>query len=276
MKPARFDYVRPKTLADAIVALATAQGTAVAIAGGQSLLPLLSLRMVPADILVDIGRLDELKATDNSRDCVRIGAGLTHAAIEDRRVADPSGGLMRKVASGIAYRAVRNYGTIGGSVALADPAADWPVCLIALGAIARFQGPAGERTETVASLAHGAYSTSLQQAEIITAFDVPRFATPLRWGYAKVMRKSGAFAMAIGCVVRPAGAKPTAVLGGTTTQPRLLPRLAERLGEAVKPSEEHLRTVIAADLASVAPDADAYQQRLYTATLLRAAREAFA
>jgi hypothetical protein len=60
---------------------------------------------------------------------------------------------------------------------------------------------------------------------------VPRFATPLRWGYAKVMRKSGAFAMAIGCVVRPAGAKPTAVLGGTTTQPRLLPRLAERLGE---------------------------------------------
>jgi carbon-monoxide dehydrogenase medium subunit len=276
MKPARFDYVRPKTLADAIVALATAQGTAVAIAGGQSLLPLLSLRMAPADILVDIGRLDELKVTDNGRDCVRIGAGFTHAAIEDGKVADPSGGLMRKVATGIAYRAVRNHGTIGGSVALADPAADWPVCLIALGAIALIKGPAGERTETVASLVRGTYSTSLQQAEIITAFDVSRFATPLPWGYAKVVRKSGAFAMAIGCVVRPAGAKPTAVLGGTTTQPRLLPRLAERLGEAVKPSEEHLRTAIAADLASVATDADVYQQRLYTATLLRAAREAFA
>ena len=272
MKPARFDYIRPKTLGEAIAALNSASGTAIAIAGGQSLLPLLSLRMAPADILVDIGRLDELKAADR----VRIGAGITHAAIEDGKVADPSGGLMRKVAAGIAYRAVRNHGTIGGSVALADPAADWPACLIALGATARIMGPTGERRQLVAELLRGAYSTSLLSGEIITAFDLPRFSEPPRWGYAKVVRKSGAFAMAIGCVVRPVDGKPNVVLGGTTTQPLLLPRLAERLGEAAKPSEEQLRTSIAADLVSVAPDADAYQQRLYTATLLRAAREAYA
>lgn len=276
MKAAAFDYVVAKTVAEACALLGSNGAATVAIAGGQSLLPMLNLRVALPDLLVDLGRLEELKEVSATPASIRIGALTTHAAIEDGKLPEAFGGLMRKVASKISYRAVRNHGTIGGSVALADPAADWPVCLIALGAIARFQGPAGERTETVASLAHGAYSTSLQQAEIITAFDVPRFATPLRWGYAKVMRKSGAFAMAIGCVVRPAGAKPTAVLGGTTTQPRLMPRLAERLGEAVKPSEEHLHTVIAADLASAAPDADAYQQRLYTATLLRAAREAFA
>ena len=265
MKPARFDYVRPKTLDDAIKALS--QSGAVAIAGGQSLLPLLSLRMAPADILVDVGRLDELKGTTESRDGFRIGACITHAAIEDGKVADPAGGLMRKVAAGIAYRAVRNHGTIGGSVALADPAADWPACLMALGAVARITGPAGERT--------GAYSTSLQPGEIITAIDVPQLPTAPRFGYAKVVRKSGAFAMAIGCVVLTDG-RARAVLGGTTTQPRLLSRLAERLGEARRPNEEQLRTAIAADLADAAPDADAYLHRLYTATLLRAAREAFA
>ena len=273
MKPARFDYARPNTLGDAIKALS--QPGAVAIAGGQSLLPLLSLRMAPADILVDIGRLDELKGTTESRDGFRIGAGITHAAIEDGKVADPSGGLMRMVAAGIAYRAVRNHGTIGGSVALADPAADWPVCLMALGAVARISGPAGERTEPVGLLVRGAYTTSLAGGWLITAFDVPRAATPPRFGYVKVARKSGAFATAIACIVRPAGGKPTAVLGGTTTQAQLLPRLAERLGAAAPPSEQHLRAAIAADLAAITPDADAYQQRLYTATLLRAAREAY-
>ena len=274
MKPSHFDYVRPKSLADAIAALG--QPGTVAIAGGQSLLPLLSLRMAPADRLVDIGRLDELRGASQTADTVRIGAGITHAAIEDGKVADPSHGLMRKVASGIAYRAVRNHGTIGGSVALADPAADWPVCLIALRALARIAGPGGERTETVAQFVRGAYTTSLVAGEIITAFDVPRHTTAPRFGYVKVARKSGAFANAIACVFRPATGGATAVLGGTTTQAQLLPRLAGYLAEGALPAEDPLRAAITADLGAIAPDADAYQQRLYTAVLLRAVREAYA
>lgn len=274
MKPAPFEYVRPQTLPEANFALANAQGTAVAIAGGQSMMPLLALRMVPAALVVDIGRLDELKGVTDVRDVVRIGAATTHAEIEDGKVPDPSGGLMRKVAAGIAYRAVRNHGTIGGSVALADPAADWPVCLMALGATARIAGLDSERTEPVADLVQGAYTTSLTQGEVITAFDVPRCAKPPRFGYAKVVRKSGAFAMAIGCVVVPADAAARVVLGGTTTKAQMLPKAAALLGGGAPPSEDALRAAIAADLATAVPDADAYQQRLYTATILRAAREA--
>ena len=275
MKPARFDYVRPKTLADAIKALS--QPGAVAIAGGQSLLPLLSLRMAPADVLVDIGRLDELKRTSRVGGMGRIGAGITHAAIEDGVVDDPTGGLMREVAGGIAYRAVRNHGTIGGSVALADPASDWPVCLMALGAMVRISGPGGERAQAVTAFVSGAYATSLHAGEIITAFDVPVEASPRRFGYVKVARKSGAFATSIGCVVRSTiNGTSTAVLGGTTSQARVLARLSACLDGTSWPGDEDLRAAIAADLAAVAADADAYQLRLYAATLLRAVREAYA
>ena len=274
MKPAPFEYVRPQTLSEANFALANAERMAVAIAGGQSMMPLLALRMVPAALVVDIGRLEELKGATETREGVRIGAATTHAEIEDGMVPDPSGGLMRKVAAGIAYRAVRNHGTIGGSVALADPAADWPVCLMALGATARIAGLDSERTVPVADLVQGAYTTSLTQGEVITAFDVPRLPKPPRFGYAKVVRKSGAFAMAIGCVVVPDGGAARVVLGGTTTKAQLLTKAAALLGNAADPSEDALRAAIAADLAAAVPDADAYQQRLYTATILRAAREA--
>ena len=90
---------------------------------------------------------------------------------------------MQRVAAGIAYRAVRNHGTIGGSVALADPAADWPACLLALGASVRIAGPGGERVEPIDEFLRGAYTTSLQPGEIITAFDVPALPPDARFGY---------------------------------------------------------------------------------------------
>ena len=143
MKSAPFDYFKPGSVADACARLASESGGAVAIAGGQSLVPLLALRMAPAVTLVDLGGLSALGQFAKTSDGVRIGAGVTHAAIEDGKVPDPSGGLLQRVAGGIAYRSVRNHGTIGGSVALADPAADWPACLLALGATARISGPSG-------------------------------------------------------------------------------------------------------------------------------------
>jgi carbon-monoxide dehydrogenase medium subunit len=276
MKPAPFAYQRPASLRDAVAALSGDEGiTCVAVAGGQSLMPMLALRVAPADMIIDIGRLPELKAVEPIDGGLRIGAGVTHADIEDGNIADPTGGLMRKVAAGIAYRAVRNHGTIGGSVALADPAADWPACLLALGALVRINGPGGERAEAMDAFLQGAYSTSLQPGEIITAFDVPTLGKA-RFGHAKVVRKSGAFAMSIGCVVRRNANDVTAVLGGTTTRASLLPALAKVLSSPTAPSEHDLRSAFAADLAAIEPEADAYTQRLHTATILRAVKEATA
>ena len=145
MKPAPFDYVRPTSVAEASVALGRRGATTAAIAGGQSLVPMLALRVALPDLMVDISRLDDLKIVTRTPDSLWLGALTTHAAIEDGNVPDIFHGLMRRVAGQISYRAVRNHGTIGGSVALADPAADWPCCLIALDASVRVGGRGGWR-----------------------------------------------------------------------------------------------------------------------------------
>src|SRR5688572_461134 len=147
MKSAPFDYARPQTVAEASALLAQDGVTAAAIAGGQSLVPMLSLRVAHIDLLVDLSRLEELQDVSETPACLRIGALTTHAAIEDGGVPDRFGGLLRRVANTISYRAVRNHGTIGGSIALADPAADWPGCLVALGASVRIAGLSGTRQE---------------------------------------------------------------------------------------------------------------------------------
>jgi carbon-monoxide dehydrogenase medium subunit len=273
MKAAPFEYVRARDVAEASAALAQDNLTTAAIAGGQSLLPMLNLRVASVDLLVDISRLEELKAVAETPDAVEIGALTTHAAIEDGRIPDPFNGLMRRVAAGISYRAVRNHGTIGGSVALADPAADWPVCLMALGAEVRIAGRDGARREPVAGFVVDAYSTTLAPGEVVLGFDVPRPGAALRWGFAKVARKSGAFAESIACVTARGRDGPVSVvLAGASLRPSLLPETAAYL-QAGSYSEESLRKAIAAEPAVRVPDADPYRQRLHTATILRAVRD---
>ena len=153
MKPARFDYARPASLGEAVALLGT-RGTVVkCLAGGQSLGPMLNLRLVQPDLLVDITRIPELTRVEEDGDGVLLGACTTHAAIEDGRVPDVTGGVLPAVAQGIAYRAVRSRGTIGGSLAHADPAADWITCLTALGAEIVVHGPSGRRELAVAGSA---------------------------------------------------------------------------------------------------------------------------
>jgi carbon-monoxide dehydrogenase medium subunit len=275
MKPAPFDYVRPQGVAEAIAALQQENTAVSLLAGGQSLLVLLSLRMAPVDLLVDIGRLAELKTVSESPTHVFLGAATTHATIEDGAVPDPSLGLMPRVASAIAYRAIRNHGTIGGSVALADPAADWPACLMALDAHVVVRGPAGDRREAVTGFVQGMYTTSLAQGEIILGFDIPRLPAGTRWGAAKVTRKSGAFASSMAFVVeRGAGAAASVILGATASRAQSLPGVAAYLQQHAVIDEGGLRATIDADLDAVDPDADAYQRRTHSATVLRAVHEA--
>ena len=126
MKPVAFDYARPARI-DEAVALLAANPDAKILAGGQTLGPMLNLRLAQPALLVDITRIAELAAVHEDADAITIGATVTHAAIEDGRVPIRRGGFLSRVARGIAYRAVRSRGTIGGSLAHADPAADWLV-----------------------------------------------------------------------------------------------------------------------------------------------------
>jgi carbon-monoxide dehydrogenase medium subunit len=272
MKAAPFDYLRAKSVAEASVALGRKGVTTAAIAGGQSLLPMLNLRVAFVDLLVDISRLDDLKAVTRTPDSVWIGALTTHAAIEDGKVPDIFGGLMRRVARQISYRAIRNHGTIGGSVALADPAADWPCCLVALDAIVRVVGRNGVRVQAVADFIRGPYETSLTTGDIIMGFDIPSSAAPLRWGFAKVARKSGAFANSIAIVSTQGRQGPVSVvLGAAGPRPIQLATVANEVRAGRDP--DVLRAAISAELEHHVPDADAYQKRMHTATILHAVRD---
>jgi carbon-monoxide dehydrogenase medium subunit len=197
MKPVAFDYARPASVAEAVRMLAGNPGAKV-LAGGQTLGPMLNLRLAQPALLVDITRIPELAAVTEDADAVTIGATVTHAAIEDGRVTDPTGGFLRRVAHGIAYRAVRTRGTIGGSLAHADPAADWLSCLSALGAEVLIAGPGGTRRVPVAKFVHGAMETALAGDELLTAVRIPKSSPDARFGFHKICRKTGEFADAIG------------------------------------------------------------------------------
>jgi len=193
------------------------------LAGGQTLGPMLNLRLVQPDLLIDVTKLTETTSWSEEQGAVLYGACVTHARIEDGKVPDPSGGILPRIASGIAYRAVRNRGTIGGSLAHADPAADWLSALSALGADAVIVGPQRERRVPVAELSTGVFSTVLGEDEVLRAVRIPRFSKHIRWGYYKFWRKTGDFAEAIGAVLHdPERQVFRLVIGATNGAPILL------------------------------------------------------
>lgn len=272
MKSARFDYFRAKTLSEATSALGLDDRTAMVIAGGQSLIPMLNLRVAVPDVLVDIGRLDELKEASAREARFRVGALVTHADIEDGRLPDVFGGLLQKIAAGISYRAIRHYGTIGGSVALADPAADWPVALLALGADVRIASRATTRSQPINEFITHQYSTSLARDEIILGFDIPIPEAPLRWGISKVVRKSGAFASSLAIVVQNKLENTIRVALGAAGPRPLLLQLTGKAVNAEMPYDKIVEA-IANDLSAAALNTDFYLVRLHTSTVVRAVRE---
>jgi carbon-monoxide dehydrogenase medium subunit len=223
VKPVNFAYQRPRHLADAIDLLADQSVHAKILAGGQSLGPMLNMRLVQPELVIDITALDELKRVDRQKDHLIVGACVTHADIEDGRIPDVTNGAMRTVAAGIAYRAVRNRGTIGGSLTNADPSADWVSALAALGAEAIVRGAGNTRTMTVEAYVTGALETALQPGEMLEAIRIPALSAAARWGYYKVCRKTGEYALAIGAVLldRPRNVF-RAVIGATERKPLVL------------------------------------------------------
>lgn len=270
MKAPAFEYVRPRSLDEAAAILAERSGEAQLLAGGQSLLAMMNLRLAAPDLLIDISRLPELATIGEDAGSVTLGAGVTHAAIEDGRVPDPSRGLLPRAAATLAYRAVRNRGTLGGSLALADPAGEWPCLLAALDAEAILHGPAGRRSVPCAGFVTGIYETARAADEIIEAVRVPKLATDARWGYVKLARKSGAFANALAAVVADREHRRCrVVLGAANGPPLILEKTSVLLGEGCR-EREPCQRAIADDLAGAGRHFDAFEARLHTAAAARA------
>ena len=224
MKSAAFSYSQAHSAAHAVELLSEHPGSRL-IAGGQSLGPMLNLRLARPERLVDIRECPDLRRYADTPDAVVYGAGITHAEIEDGAVPDPSPGWLRRAARNIAYRAIRNRGTIGGSIAHADPAADWPVVLAAVGAEVWIEGPTGPRVEPLASFLHGPFTTSLAPEEILTAVRVPRPSSTARLGYCKLAAKSGEFAQALAVVLDdPEQGTHRAAIGAIERAPLVIER----------------------------------------------------
>ena len=257
MKAAAFEYVRPREILDAIKALASMPGDAKPLAGGQSLGPMLNLRLARPKLLVDVSRIHALKEIHDEGDAWRIGGGVTHAELEDRPLDECA--PLAQVARGIAYRAVRNRGTVGGSLAHADPAGDWPLALAALGATVFLTGPKGTREVQAADFTRSAFSTVLADDEIIELVRVPKLSSRASWGYYKFCRKAGEFAQAIGGALHdPERGVLRAVIGAVQGAPHVIAdaRQCDPAAEAAK---------VCTNL---------YERRLHAVALRRAIAEA--
>lgn len=219
MKAASFDLTTGLGLADL---LRTAGEGSKFLAGGQSLGPMLNLRLVRPTSLIEVARVADLRGATQAEAEVIYGAAVTHAEIEDGAVPDATPGWLPSIAHGIAYRAVRNRGTIGGSLAHADPAADWMVTLTALGAEVLIAGRDGRRRCALPGFMTGPFMTQLLEDEIITGVSVPRRGTSARFGYWKLTRKSGEFAKASAAVLVD-GKDVRIAVGALEAPPVLLP-----------------------------------------------------
>jgi aerobic carbon-monoxide dehydrogenase medium subunit len=234
MKAAPFAFERPSNLKAAIALMAETNGAAKIMAGGQSLGPMLNLRLVQPDLIIDITGLAELKQAERDGDELVIGACVTHGDIEDGRVPDVTRGAMQRVASNIAYRAVRNRGTIGGSLSHADPAADWVSALPALGAKVRLRGPKGHRDLPIEDFMTGALESALDANELVESVRVPVRRASARWAYVKACRKPGEFAHAIAAVmIDPEAGTARVVIGAIEAAPIVLGHAASLFGGRV-------------------------------------------
>jgi carbon-monoxide dehydrogenase medium subunit len=195
MKAPAFDYARAASLTEALDLLRRHGPDAKIIAGGQSLVPALNLRLLAPSLLVDIGGVPELKGISLDAGSVRIGAMTRHAEIRQSPEIARHAPLLAEAIGHVAHAAIRNRGTIGGSLAHADPAAELPACMLALGATLIVAGPDGERSIAAGDFFRGLFETALQPDEILVRIDVPVIRPDERSAFREFARRSGDYAI---------------------------------------------------------------------------------
>jgi len=203
MIPAKFDYVKPTSVDEAVRALADGGEDAKVIAGGQSLTPLLRLRLANPDLLVDVGGIEELRGVTDHGDSLLIGARTTHyQVVHDPLIAEHCG-LLAQAAATVADPAVRHRGTLGGSLAHGDPAGDLPAVVLALDGTMIARGPSGDREIPAADFFVDYLTTALALDEILTGVRVPKLGSGWGYRYEKFHRTAQAWAIVgVAAVVR--------------------------------------------------------------------------
>ena len=201
MIPGHFDYVRPAGLDDALKILADREGEAKVLSGGYSLLPLLKLRLAAPALLVDIRDVDGLDGIVETDDSLRIGGRATHRMILEEPIVRAGYPLLVDAAGGIGDPQVRNWGTIGGSCAHADPSSDWPAVLLATRATLVCRSASGERTLPARGFFVDTFQTQIEATELLTEVRIPRLGGRSGGAYAKLERRVGDFST-VGCAVQ--------------------------------------------------------------------------
>jgi carbon-monoxide dehydrogenase medium subunit len=203
MIPGQFDYVRPADLAETLRILKDREGEAKLLSGGYSLLPLIKLRLAQPALLVDLRDVAGLDGISETDDFLRIGARATHRQIHEASIVRERYPLLQDVTATIGDPQVRNWGTIGGSVAHADPASDWPAVLLATSATIVCRSQTGERTIPARDFFLDTFTTAIEPTEVLTEIRFPRRPRGAGGAYEKLERKVGDFAtVGVAAVIR--------------------------------------------------------------------------
>jgi carbon-monoxide dehydrogenase medium subunit len=285
MIPAQFEYVRPAGLDEALRILAEREGEAKVLSGGYSLLPLLKLRLAAPELLVDIRDVTGLDTIVASETGLRIGGRVTHRQIHEDPAVRAGFPLLTDAAGGIGDPQVRNWGTIGGSCAHADPAADWPAVLLAVRASLTCRSATASRTIAAADFFLDTFATAIEPTELLTEIAVPRWPAPSGGAYAKLERRAGDFStVGVAAMVRlaPDGTIADGAIGLTAVAdtPFASAAAAAALSGA-RPDEATYAAAGAAAGAEASPAKDAhgpieYKRAMVAEMTVRALRAAVA
>lgn len=202
MKAPDFDYLRPSSLDAALAILAEHDGDAMPLAGGQSLMPMMNFRVASPEVLMDLADVAELRGIARDGAHVRIGAMTRYAVLMQDPIVQADVPLIGLALPHIAHDAIRNRGTIGGSLALADPAAEMPALMLALDATIEVAGSNGKRAIKADDFFLGTFETELEEDELITAVLIPAAATVQQFGFHELAQRHGDYALAGVALVR--------------------------------------------------------------------------
>ena len=277
MIPAKFDYVAPSTVEEALTALADAGEDAKVLAGGQSLLPVLRMRLNVPSMVVDLGRIDSLRGVRDEGEAIVIGAMTTHADVFADPLVKAHALLFTKALEQLADPQVRHRGTFGGALAHADPAGDLCAPALALGASFMISGPGGSRTVEADDFFEDLFTTAVQDGEILTEIRVPKFTG---WGahYAKFVRVAHQWPIvAVAAAVKVEGGKISEARVGLTNMGStpLRARAVESALTGQAPTDEAVRAAAASAAEGTNPPSDLngdadYRRHLATVLTRRA------
>ena len=280
MKPAAFDYIAPTSLEAAVAALAAANGDGKVLAGGQSLMPLLNFRMTRPAIIIDLMHIPGMSFIELRGDRVAIGAMTRHADLEFSELVAAKLPVMAAAMRHVAHLAIRNKGTIGGSLSHADPAAELPMLAVFYGATIKVQGPEGRRDIPAEDFFISALTNCLDPEEIVFGIDFPVLTSHTGWAFEEVARRFSDFALAFIAVSfelldgKIADAR-VAVMGVADTPRRL--RDAEAALQGLQGGPEAAAGFAEVVRSSVTPQSDIHVSAEYRKSLIGAlAEKAFA